>query len=484
MPTLLIRLLSVCAVFVTGSLPASDSRPNILFSIADDWGVHAGAYGDEVVQTPTFDQLARTGVLFEHAYVSSPSCAPSRAAILTGQWHWRLDEAANLYGPIPKQAPLYTDLLEDAGYFVGYTRKGWGPGSQGDRPQNPAGKHFKSFKAFLAAKPADKPFCFWFGSSDPHRGYKRGSGADSGIPLDEIELSPDFPDSPVVRGDVADYYVEVQRFDRETGELIEQVRAAGERDNTIIVMTSDHGMPFPRAKSNLYDVGVRVPLAIHWPGHFEGGYRVQDFVSTTDFAPTFLDVAGVESPNVMTGRSLVPLLTAKRDGWIDPARGSVLFGKERHVPSQAGSDSGGYPSRAIRTKNFLLIHNFTPDRWPVGTDDYKHAYIKNAWLADTDNGPTKSLMVDRRDQDDEHQRLYDLSFGKRPEFELYDMTQDPAQQKNVADNPEYKDVLNQLSRQLEAELTASDDPRVIGGGEKFDKYPYTGGAPKYEETDY
>ncbi|WP_404310605.1 sulfatase family protein [Neorhodopirellula lusitana] len=472
--------LTICiALLITGVAHAAEPRPNILFCIADDWGVHAGAYGDKVVKTPTFDRLASDGVVFEHAYVSAPSCTPSRAAILTGQWHWRLGSGANLYGSLAQSIPVYTDLLEADGYFVGYTRKGWAPGQNGERPRNPAGDKFKNFATFLKQRPADQPFCFWFGSTDPHRSYRKGSGAESGIPLDKIELSPNFPDSMEVRSDVADYYFEVQRFDRETGEHIKKVRALGELDNTIIVMTSDHGMPFPRAKSNIYDEGARVPLAIHWPGHYEGGHRVQDFVSTTEFAPTFLEVAGLAIPDVMTGRSLTPLLTAGEGGWIDPTRTHVLFGKERHVPSQVGADSGGYPCRAIRNDDFLLIHNFEPDRWPVGTRDYKNAHIKNSWLGDTDNGPTKSEMVKNEKQDAEHQRLYDLSFGKRPEFELYDVAKDPAQHHNLAANPEYAAVLKNLSQQLEGELRATQDPRVVGGGEMFDQFPYSGGAPKF-----
>lgn len=460
-------------------IATSEARPpNILFAIADDWGAHAGVYGDPVVKTPVFDRIAQEGILFNHAYISSPSCAPSRAAILTGQWHWRLDEAANLYGPIPASNPVYPDLLEAAGYFVGYTRKGWGPGKLGDRPRNPAGNQFKNFAQFLAQRPKDKPFCFWFGSHNPHRGYAKDSGAKSGIPLDKIELPPDFPDSPEVRGDIADYYLMVQRFDRETGEHIEQIRAIGELSNTIVVMTSDHGMPFPRGKSNIYDQGTRVPLAICWPGHYAGGHRIEDFVSSTDYAPTFLELAGLPVPEIMTGRSLVQLLTAGKSGWIDPTRKHVLFGKERHAPCQAGSDSGGYPCRAIRTEHFLLIHNFTPDRWPAGTEDYKNAFIKGAWFADCDNGPTKTYMVKNRDKDAQHRRLFDLAFAKRPEFELYNLRKDPNEQRNQVANPEYAKVLATLKRQLENELRATDDPRVVGGGEKFDTYPYTGGTPK------
>jgi len=197
---------------------ASDRRPNILLAIADDWGYpHASCYGDPVVKTPTFDRMAREGVLFTNAFVSSPSCTPSRGALLAGQHFWRLREGADLWVTLPADIPTYPDLLEKAGYFVGHTRKGWGPGKLGDRTRNPAGPQFNDFEQFLAQRPKDKPFCFWFGSIDPHRPYEPGSGKGSGIDLGKIKLPAALPDAEETRSDVADYYFEVQRFDREAG---------------------------------------------------------------------------------------------------------------------------------------------------------------------------------------------------------------------------------------------------------------------------
>jgi len=208
-------ILPIVLASTLGFSASSESvkRPNILFALADDWSFpHAGAYGDSIAKTPNFDRIAEQGILFQNGYVTAPSCAPSRASMLTGQWHWRLDEAANLYGPIPVKNPVYPDLLEAAGYCVGYTRKGWAPGNLGERSRNPAGDQFKNFAEFLEKRPKDKPFCFWFGSIDPHRPYTKDSGAQDGIPLDKIDVPGCFPDVPEVRGDVADYYFEVQRF--------------------------------------------------------------------------------------------------------------------------------------------------------------------------------------------------------------------------------------------------------------------------------
>jgi len=457
-------------------------QPNILFAIADDWGYpHAGVYGDPVVQTPTFDRLAREGVLFHYAYVSSPSCTPSRGAILTGQWHWRLEGAANLWSVFPDKFATYPEILQQAGYVTGHTGKAWGPGRPETANRPLAGDRFPNFAAFLKQRDPDKPFCFWLGSSDPHRPYELGSGAASGMDLDKIVLPAAFPDTPTVRGDVADYYFEVQRFDRLVGNAVAALENAGELDNTIILMTGDHGMPFPRGKSNLYDLGTRVPLAVRYPPLSRGGREIEDFVSLTDLAPTFFELAGVAIPETTTGRSLVPLLSAEGSGRIDPARDFVLFGKERHVPSQEAPDMGGYPSRGIRTHEFMYLRNFKPDRWPNGTPNYKQAAIPGTWYGDTDNGPTKTVIVEGRTGDAEAQRYYQLSFGKRSAEEFYDLSKDPEQVNNVAGRPEYAEQLRMLRERLNAALESTGDPRVVGGGDAFDAFPYLGGGPTHPD---
>ncbi len=489
-------ILSVVHAVIAGHLipvilPAAqtveeEEPPNILFAIADDWGFpHASAYGDPVVETPSFDRIASEGALAHDAYVSSPSCTPSRGAILTGQWHWRLEGAANLWSVFPDRFETYQELLRAAGYRTGMTGKGWGPGRTETEGRELAGRRFESFETFLAGLGEAQPFAFWLGTSDPHRPFRPGSGEESGMDLDAIRLPAAFPDHPDTRGDVADYHWEVQRFDALVGDALRLLDEQGLAETTIVVMTSDHGMPFPRCKSNLYDCGSRVPLAIRWPERLEAGVEIDAFVSLTDLAPTFLEAAALPRPEAMTGRSLVALLEAGNDEAavetvveVD-GRDFVLTGKERHVPAQEAPDVGGYPGRAIRTHDFLYIRNFRPDRWPNGTPNHEQAAYSGAWYADTDNGPTKTYMIEHRDRDAEHRRLYDLSFAKRPAVELYDLRSDPDQQVNVAGDPEYEATRDELGERLMERLRATGDPRATGDGDVFDQYPYLGGAPRH-----
>ncbi|MGH9160948.1 MAG: sulfatase family protein, partial [Vicinamibacteraceae bacterium] len=319
------------------------AAPNIVLAIADDWSwPYAGAYGDTAISTPVFDRVAREGALFSNAFTAAPSCTPSRAAILTGQYPHRLAQGAMLHGFLPSRFPVYPDLLEEAGYYVGYTRKGWGPGrfEPGGRTRNPAGTQFKDFAAFLASRPSKQPFVFWFGSQDPHRPYDEGSGAAAGIDLDRIEVPRHLPDTRAVRSDLADYLAEAQRFDREVGEILERLESAGELDNTLVVITADNGMPFPRAKANVYDAGAHMPLAIRWPGKVKAGTTVDGFVNLSDLAPTFLAAAGLEPPDAMTGRSLLALA----EGRDEAGRDQVFLERERHAQVRKGNQS--YPMRA------------------------------------------------------------------------------------------------------------------------------------------
>lgn len=456
-------------------------RPNILFLFADDWAwPHASCLGYPAIQTPTFDRLAREGVLFRNAHTAAPSCSPSRAAILTGQWHWRLEQGGNLWGFLPAKFDVYPDLLAKAGYFVGLTGKGYGPGANEGRPHNAAGPPFKDFAAFLAARPNGQPFCFWFGSNKPHRLYPPGIGQRSGIDPAKVIVPPYLPDNPTTRNDIADYLAKAQEFDADCGVLLAALEKLGELDHTLIVISGDNGWPFPRSKANGYDSGTHQPLAIRWGARVKAGRSVEDFVSLSDLAPTFLEAAGLPVPPTMTARSLLPLLLAEKSGQIDPTRDHTLTGMERHaVRGRTDGDrqNVGYPLRTILTRDFHYIRNFKPDRWPASDPARGAAPTVEALSADTfaafsdcDAGPTKAFLVSQRD-DPSVRPFYERAFGKRPARELYDLRVDPFELKNVAEDPAYAAKVQELDARLMAELRATGDPRARGGGDEFDAYP-------------
>ncbi len=453
----------------------AQSAPNILFLIADDWSYpHAGVYGDPVVQTPTFDQLALEGALFHFAFTPAPSCSPSRASVLTGRYPHQNDSGGNLWSEWPSAYPAYVEILEQNGYFAGSTRKGWGPGEfkVSGLSHNPAGKYFASFEAFLDERPGDQPFVFWFGSTDPHREYETNTGIQTGMKLEDVNVPGFLPDMNCVRNDILDYYFEVERFDRECGQLIRMLKESGELDNTIVVMTSDNGMPFPRAKANLYDYGTRMPLAIRWPERVTPGTVITDFVSFVDFAPTFLEAAGVSPASTMTGESLWPLFKG-----IQREQDHVFLERERHANVRKGDLS--YPSRAIRTREYLFILNPMPERQPAG-DRSVHQSV-GQW-GDVDNSITKYLIMSMENSPQENSPDYfGLSFGLRPEEELYDVSNDPFQLNNLAQKPEYAEVKKELRDELENWMARTGDRRAENPRSTYwDEVRYT---PEYQMND-
>ena len=393
----------------------------------------------------------------------------------------------------------------DAGYHIGETYKVWSPGTPVDAPYGAgkyayekAGGRFNqfsenvtrmvaggtpveaakqalydevkgNFQAFLADRRPDQPFCYWFGPTNVHRKWIKGSGkALWGIDPDALQgkMPPFLADVPEVREDLADYFGEAQALDAAIGVLLQELKATGELDNTLIVISGDHGAAgFGHGKCTLYDFGTSVSLAIRWGGA-KGGRVVDDLVSLTDLAPTFLEVAGVAIPAAMTGRSLVNVLTADKPGQVDPARTQVFFGRERHV-EDARAGYLPYPQRAIRTHDFAFIINFKPDRYPMGdprrldgdnpptaeqiTEDTR------VTLADEDAGPAKAWLVTQRNNP-RWRTLYERAYGKRPGFELYDLKADPDEVKNVADDPRYAQARADLESRLLKELRAHRRP--------------------------
>ncbi|MDB5344657.1 MAG: betC 1 [Schlesneria sp.] len=507
---------------------ASPRRPNIVFCFADDWGRYASAYGkidtrpcpSQVVKTPNIDGIAQRGVLFRNAFVNAPSCTPCRSSLLSGRYFFRTGRGAILQGAEwDSSIPSFPLLLRDAGYHIGETYKVWSPGTPNDAPfgagkyaYEKAGGAFNNFSenvtklvaegvsfdtasermyanvrgnfdAFLAARPKEQPFCYWFGPTNVHRQWVKGSGkALWGIDPDSLKgkLPKFLPDVPEIREDFADYLGEIQAYDAGVGVLLKKLDEIGERDNTLIVISGDHGAPgFPGGKCNLYDFGVGVSLVASWPGQ-PGGRVVDDFVNLMDLAPTFLEAGGAKLPEGMNGRSLVPLLKSTKSGLVDPSRTWVVTGRERHVAA-ARDGNLPYPQRALRTADFLLVTNIEPDRWPMGspiqvteTDAPSAQVLENdtfAAFADMDASPTKAWLIAHR-HDPAWKQAYHYSFGKRPAIELYDLKQDPDQIMNVADENKYAETKLDLVTRLSRLLKDVGDPGSVGDGKMFERPPF------------
>ena len=236
-----------------------------------------------------------------------------------------------------------------------------------ESPKGISGRDYaRNFEEFLQEQPSEKPFFFWFGAHEPHRAYEDGAGLRAGKSLESAEVPAFLPDHPTIRSDLLDYAVEIEWFDQHLERMLSLLEKKGLLEDTLIVVTADNGMPFPRAKANLYEFGIHAPMAMRWGKGIPGGRIVDDLVSFIDLAPTFLELAGCERWPEITGSSLCSLIQARGSGRLEPQRRWVLSGRERHT--HARPDNLGYPSRAIRMHQFLYIRNFAPERWPAGDE--------------------------------------------------------------------------------------------------------------------
>lgn len=471
----------------------SVNRPNILICIADDAG-HMSAYGTKWVCTPAFDTIARQGILFNNMYTCNAKSAPSRATIITGRNSWQLEAACNHWADFPSKFKSYPEALLEKGYEVGYTGKGWGPGralAEDGTPRNLTGKEWnqkkapcptkgisnidyaENFKSFLNHRDKDKPFCFWYGSYEPHRKYEFGSSERFGKNLSDIDSVPPYwPDNDRVRRDMLDYAVEVEHFDHHLQHILKILEESGELDNTIIIATSDHNMPFPRCKGQDYFQSNHVPMAIMWKnGIYKPGRTIDEFISTIDIAPTLLEAAGINQKDAkmqpITGRSFMGLLTGESLG---DDRNYVLLGKERHDVGRP--HDVGFPIRGIIRGDYLYIRNFEIDRWPAGNPSTGYMNV--------DGSPTKTEVLKTR-KDPERDFMWRLSFGKRLPAELYNIKKDPFCMNNLIGEECFKEVIDKLQKELFTRLVEQEDPRVLGYGEVFDLYPNLSSSHNYWE---
>ncbi len=495
-------------------------RPNILFAISDDQSfAHTSFAGSNFVKTPAFDRVAGEGVYFTTCIAGSPGCAPSRSTIVTGRYHWQNEQSGQHASSWLKKYVPFIDVLDTGGYATGRTGKGVSPfqyarnendslwregdaagvahsniryeeGTPGDeRPAKhiSAVNYFENFKYFMENVRGDKPFFFWYGASEPHRAFEQDAWKRTDKKLEDVDVPAFFPDNEIVRGDLLDYAVEIEWFDLHLQRMLEYLEKNGELENTIVMVTSDNGMAFPRAKANCYEYGIRVPFAVRYPKYFPGGRIVDDPLSFADLAPTILEITGTGTEGMMpvSGKSVLSILKSKNGGVVDESKEYVFAGRERHSSSRYLNR--GYPQRAIRSHDYLLVWNMKPERWPAGAPQRIKPGTKNELLpmygidengvhhsdwafTDIDAAPTKSVIIENRNDENEHP-YFDWAHGKRPEFELFDIKNDPYNLDNLAGNPEFASVEEELKQALMAELEKSQDPRVVGpDSEIFDSY--------------
>ena len=493
-------------------------KPNIVLLFADDLGRYASAYADpnkpsanDIVSTPTFDQLASDGVLATNAFVSAPSCSPCRAALISGRHFFSNGSCSQLHyrwhGPEEtdpwRNISGYAEILAKNGYHIGLTHKDHVKGKKFGPQFNKGGRRVNQFSQYVSAKPDvpkrkkdlyeecrtnfrtflskrkdGQPFMYHFHPTNPHRHWIRGSGKNLWkLDPDQLKgkMPPFLPDVSVVREDLADYLGEGMAFDRCCEVIIEELKALGEYDNTLVVISGDHGAPgFPRGKTNCYDFGARVLFAARWPGKIKSGQVVEKPISLIDLGPTFLAAAGLERAKTMHGENLLPAFSS---GDHNGLRGWALIGRETHVES-ARDKQLPYSMRSIRTADHLYIMNLTPDREPMG-DLLKLSQgplpfdqlAKNTRLtyADVDAGPTKAFMILNKDKP-EFKMQWELGFGARPSEELYELKSDPHQMKNLAEKTVFAEIKAKLRSQLMAEMRKHGDPRLDEN--QFDYPPY------------
>jgi len=493
-------------------------KPNILFVISDDQSFgHTSFAGSTFINTPGFDRIAREGVYFKNCYAGSPGCAPSRSALITGRYPWQNEQSGQHASSWMKKYVPFVDELEANGYSTGRTGKGVSPFQYARntmdslwRETNAAGKthssikydgdtlnlptrnmsaidYFENFKYFIENISSKEPFFFWFGASEPHRAYEKGSWKRFGKKLADVKVPGFLPDTEEIRADLLDYAVEIEWFDSHLQKMITYLEEIGELENTIIIVTSDNGMPFPRAKANSFEYGVHVPLAIRYPKKFSAGRTVYDRIGFVDFAPTLLEITATEPKTMMpiSGKSFLNILESDRDGTIDKVRKYSFVGRERHSSSRYRNL--GYPQRGVFSEEYAFIWNMQPERWPAGAPqkydsndttvllpiyglNNQGSYITDAAFTDVDDCPTKTYIIENKETDS-IARFFDYSYGKRPEFELYNIKIDPYCLTNLAGNSEFLSIESKLRKILLEELYKSKDPRIVGPDkEVFESY--------------
>lgn len=425
--------------------PPLPMRPNIVLIIADDVSAaDIGPFGNRGVRTPHLNRLAANGIRFNRAYVAAPSCSPSRCSILTSRYPHNLETAAELHGALPGGVPLFPQLLRESGYttlhagkahfgtfadngvqrVVGPAREAFDLSGDGE-PVPGRGGHGGEEKWLdrLRGRPKDRPFFAWFASHDAHRIWDADEFAGMHKPED-VTVPPSLLDTPETRADLACYYDEIARLDHHVGLVLDELERQGVLEETVVIFLADHGRPFPRAKTHLYEEGIRTPLIVRLPGRPHAGAVSEALVSTIDLAPTLLELAGVSAPSAFQGVSLAPV-------FHDPAakvRDFVFAEQNWH----------NFPAhvRVVRHEGFAYLRNAWPERLLPGASDTFYNPSAEALKAAHAAGGLTPIQANVFQQ-------------PRPREELYDLTNDPDQGRNLIDDPDHAAIRELLRRAMD-----------------------------------
>lgn len=427
-------------------------RPNIILIIADDmnWD-DCGAYGHSSIKTPHIDKLAIEGMMFTQAFLTTSSCSPSRASIITGKYPHNTD-AEQLHWPLPEGHLTFVEHLKNAGYWTAlggkyhlgdavrshfnYIEEVGTAGFQlsADGKQNKMegdGSGCEFWIHLLKTRPENQPFFLWLAAVDPHRPYDKNI-IDSPHLKENVVVPPYLPDTEEVRGDLALYYDEISRMDAYIGELISELEKQGISNNTFILFISDNGRPFPGDKTTLYDGGIKTPWIVKWPDKIEKGSTNHQLVSSIDIAPTFMKLAGLEALEVFEGYDFSPL----------------LFDNESSIRNEIYAEDHWHDfedyTRAIRTNKYKYIRNFYPD-------------LPNTPSADAFRSDTYKSMLDLKREHKLNKAQMRCFVLPRPEEELYDIVNDPFELVNLANNPAYQDLLQEMRGLLITMRTKTND---------------------------
>lgn len=439
------------------------NKPNIVLFVTDDQSPDTGCYGNTAIQTPHLDRLAKEGVRFDRAFCTTASCSASRSVILTGLFNHANGQYghAHTYHHFKTKSSVKSlpALLTKAGYRTGRVGKFHvEPEEVYPFDVKIKGNSRHPVEMAINCKPfiedkSDKPFFLYFCTSDPHR----GGGTYPGDPnkpnafgnqvkprsgLKKIQYNPGkvnvpffLPDTPVCRSEIAQYYESCSRIDQGLGKLIELLKSAGAYENTVVIFTSDHGIAFPGGKTTVYEGGLRVPYVVRHPGVTKKSGVSNAMISHVDIAPTILDIAGFPLDQVQFhGRSIVPAIRGNSpDKWQ-----RVFASHTFHEITMY------YPMRVVRTDRYKLIWNIAhPLPYPFASD----LWAAPTWQDVYKQGPN-AIYGNRTVKD----------YIQRPEFELFDLGKDPTESRNVADDPDYKKILNDLKQAMQDFQTRTGDP--------------------------